>query len=72
MVDEDEEAVVDLNDPGVVEVQIGPSGQLWVNVDGRCRFRAYRIKRLILEDQRTAAKFSVERFGYGGNEYEGD
>lgn len=30
--------------PDEVEIVISPSGTIWINVDGRCRFRVHRAK----------------------------
>lgn len=47
---------MEINSPEVVEVQIGSSGQtVWVNVNGECRFRAQRIKTIVLTDERCDA-----------------
>lgn len=43
-----------------VQVQIDERGkELWVNVDGVCRFRAYAIDRLEVEDNRPKEKGGV-------------
>lgn len=48
--------MMEINSPEVVEVQIGSSGQtVWVNVNGECRFRAQRIKTIVLTDERCDA-----------------
>jgi hypothetical protein len=50
----DEEGMVDVTAPQVVEISIRYDGKVvWVNVDGICRFRSCQIGTLILEDKRN-------------------
>lgn len=50
----DEEGMVDVTAPQVVEISIRYDGKVvWVNIDGICRFRACQIGTLILEDRRN-------------------
>jgi hypothetical protein len=50
----DEEPMIDVTAPQVVEVSIRNDGKVvWVNVDGICRFRACQITTVILEDKRN-------------------
>jgi hypothetical protein len=49
------EQMVDVSEPKMVEVQIRADGKVvWVNVDGVCRFRACRIVKLEIQDERKA------------------
>lgn len=41
---------------GVIEVEIGDQGQVWVNVNGRCRFRSQDAEILVLRDNRNAKR----------------
>ena len=46
----DDPTAVEVSDPEVVEVSSSVDGKtLWVNVDGVCRLRAARIRRLIVD-----------------------
>lgn len=46
---------VDVTAPEVVEILIRSDGKVvWVNVDGFCLFRACRVQKLLVEDQREA------------------
>ena len=48
----DETTMVDVSGSEIVEITVthGPDGaKVWVNVDGVCRFRAYRAKRVTTE-----------------------
>lgn len=45
--------MLDIGDPNYVEVTIREDARvLWVNVDGMCRLRISRIKKLVIEDER--------------------
>lgn len=63
----DETTMVDLSGPEIVEITVthGKDGaKVWVNVDGVCRFRAYRVKRVtteVLEGEKRVLK--VEKHG---------
>ncbi len=46
------DGMIDVNAPKVVSIILGAEGQIWVNVDGVCRFRCYRAKEIIVEDNR--------------------
>lgn len=51
---------IDVHAPKVVQVVIrNDSKTLWVNVDGVCKFRACRIEKLQVDDQRKK-----NRLGY--------
>jgi len=44
------ESMLDVSQPMIVGIQISDDRRtVWVNVDGKCCFRASRIKNLILE-----------------------
>lgn len=45
--------MVDISKPEFVEIQLAQSEdglRIWVNVDGRCRFRAYRVEKLYISE----------------------
>ena len=43
----------DVAGPDYVEILIDSNGRrVWINVDGVCRFRACRVKNLVLNDER--------------------
>ncbi len=42
------EGISDIAYPELVEVDITEDGRIWVNVDGVCRFRATRCKKIAL------------------------
>jgi Lon protease-like protein len=45
--------MVDVSEPRIVEIQIRSDGKVvWVNVDGICRFRACKVKKLEVQDER--------------------
>jgi len=44
---------LDVAAPEVVQVVVKDDGKvIWVNVDGVCLFRACRVEKLIIDDQR--------------------
>jgi len=48
---------LDITAPETVEILIREDGEvIWINVDGLCRFRACRIKKLELNDLRERLK----------------
>lgn len=50
-------ASLDITAPKMVEVVIRDDGKvLWVNIDGICRLRACRIKKLVVADGRNKEK----------------
>lgn len=45
--------LMDISEPEVVEIQIRADGKVvWVNVDSVCRFRACRVKKIEIKDER--------------------
>jgi hypothetical protein len=51
---------LDINDPATVEIVISNDGKtLWLNVDGDCHYRCYRIGGLSIDDRRRGARSSV-------------
>jgi len=51
---EREQRMADVTAPEFVEIQIRSDEKVvWVNVDGRCLFRACRIGKLIINDERV-------------------
>ncbi len=44
----------DITEPEYLEILIKEDGKVvWINIDGICAFRACRIKKLILNDERN-------------------
>ncbi len=52
-IDNNSKTYIDVSGPEVVEIIIGDENQVWVNVNGVCRFRAYKVREVILEDKRS-------------------
>jgi hypothetical protein len=53
MIDIDMIGSLDINNPTIVEVLIRDDGTVvWVNIDGLCRLRVCRIKKLTVDDRR--------------------
>jgi hypothetical protein len=51
--------LLDVNDPATVEIVISDDGKtLWLNVDGDCHCRCYRIGGLSIDDRRRGARSS--------------
>ncbi len=45
--------MIDLHEADIVEIHIDWTGQkVWINTDDVCQFRAYRIKKLSIIDDR--------------------
>jgi hypothetical protein len=56
--------MADINGAGIVSVQVGAGGEVWVNVDGACRFRAKESREVLVADDRFVDFLDVaaERF----------
>lgn len=45
--------MIDVTAPEILEILIRTDGKVvWINVDGVCRFRACKLKNLVLNDER--------------------